>query len=144
MDVALLVASTFKTLFPDIEIKREKSSDGSFTTPSFFVHERDTNVTFKPSSEQMRKYRFDVIYFADSDDEPTAEIAMVKSKLLDHLDYLLDADEKPVVKVQELSTTKIEDDLHIMFSVMYRMGAEAGPMFERHQLESKEVFKNGD
>lgn len=129
MNVSNLVASTLKHYFPDIQVNRELQSDGSFTTPSFFVQQLETQATLKPNNEQMRQYNFDVIYFVEQDRNTVKKQLEMEDALLSSLTYLIDPDGNKVAKIQNLRVVRQEQDLHILFSTQWRMSEEQGLAF---------------
>lgn len=140
MNVSNLVASTLKHYFPNVKVNREMQADGSFTTPSFFVQQLETQSTLKPNSEQMRQYNYDVIYFSKSETHRVKELLDIEDEILSQFIYLLDHDGNKVAKIQGLRVVKQDEDLHILFSTQYRMSEVEGDVFAG-DIQHVERFK---
>lgn len=141
MNVSNLVANTFKHHFPNITVTREMQSDGSFKTPSFFVQQLETQAVKKVGNEQMRTYNYDVIYFVDQNNHPVKHQLEMHDTIMGTFDYLRNAKGEPVANIQNLRIVQVDNDLHIMFSVLLRMGEEEGEMFKSGDMEHSEGIK---
>lgn len=143
MDIASVVATTLKRLFPGVPVNRETQADGSFTMPSFFVSELETQATSKPNEEQMRRYNFNVVYLLDPNGPQAEQNALAKDVILSQMDYLTDESGKELYKTKGLTTDINDGDLSISFYVQVRMQKEAGAPFDEGQMTHTEGLKDG-
>lgn len=130
IDVAEMVATTIKNIIPHAKVSDEFHDDASDMVGTFVVNQTNTNSTYKPSSEQMRAYLFDVVYFPNSETgKRKIELRQTEEALISGIDPLINADGSPAFHVSSLESNTIDDILHVTFSVRVRMGEPSGTYY---------------
>lgn len=122
-----LVATTLKHLKPNIPIYREQQRDGQMQYPSFFVQQLATQMQTKMTDEQIRHYNFDVVFLINehlvpNKPTPVEQLEAMNEFMSSNLDWIVDSSGKKMYRVQKLSTDYQNNDLHISFSFVARLG----------------------
>lgn len=82
------IAERLAEIFPGETVYSENQKSG-FDVPSFYIHKVDTESSNRLFGIQVRKYSYQIVYFANPDN-PNADIERVEELLLDNFCALKD------------------------------------------------------
>ncbi|EJF33722.1 hypothetical protein JC2156_04320 [Weissella koreensis KCTC 3621] len=130
LEVAEMIATTIKQIIPNAKVSDEFHDDASDMVGTFVVNQTNIESTYKPSSEQMIAFLFDVVYFPKSETgKRKRELRQTEEALISGIDPLINADGSPAFHVSRLESNTIDDILHVTFTVRARMAKFDDPYF---------------
>lgn len=122
IEIAEMVATTIKRIIPNAKVSDEFHDDASDMSGSFVVNQTNMNSSYKLSSEQMRAYLFDVVYFPKNESgKRKKELRQMEEALISGIDPLINADGSPAFHVSSLESNVVDNILHVTFTVRLRV-----------------------